>query len=192
MAKVFLALVHYPIYNKRMDVVATAITNLDVHDIARSSCTYGLDGYFIVHPAVSQQEIVKEITSYWHDGYGAAYNPDRKTAIELVRVKATLESVIETITAEEGQAPLVVATDARLSEKTLAYLDLRRQIETQERPVLLLFGTGWGLAKTVMDQVDGILRPIFGPVEYNHLSVRSAVAIILDRLRGEAWFSKDR
>ena len=192
MAKVFLALVHYPIYNKRMDVVATAITNLDVHDIARSSCTYGLDGYFIVHPAVSQQEIVKEITSYWHDGYGAAYNPDRKTAIELVRVKATLESVIETITAEEGQAPLVVATDARLSEKTLAYLDLRRQIETQERPVLLLFGTGWGLAKTVMDQVDGSLRPIFGPVEYNHLSVRSAVAIILDRLRGEAWFSQDR
>ena len=192
MAKVFLALVHYPIYNKRMDVVATAITNLDVHDIARSSCTYGLDGYFIVHPAVSQQEIVKEITSYWHDGYGAAYNPDRKTAIELVRVKATLESVIETITAEEGQAPLVVATDARLSEKTLAYLDLRRQIETQERPVLLLFGTGWGLAKTVMDQVDGILRHIFGPVEYNHLSVRSAVAIILDRLRGEAWFSQDR
>lgn len=192
MAKLFLALVHYPIYNKRMDVVATAITNLDVHDIARSSCTYGLDGYFIVHPSASQQEIVKEITSYWHDGYGAAYNPDRKTAIELVRVQDSLAAVIETITSEEGQAPLVVATDARLSEKTMAYQQLRQHIEGEERPVLLLFGTGWGLAKTVMEQVDGILRPIFGPVEYNHLSVRSAVAIILDRLRGEAWFSQDQ
>lgn len=192
MAKLFLALVHYPIYNKRMDVVATAITNLDVHDIARSSCTYGLDGYFIVHPAASQQEIVKEITSYWQDGYGAAYNPDRKTAIELVRIQDSLASVIEAITSEEGQVPLVVATDARLSEKTMAYQQLRQHLEREERPILLLFGTGWGLAKTVMEQVDSILRPIFGPVEYNHLSVRSAVAIILDRLRGEAWFSQDQ
>ena len=31
------------------------------------------------------------------------------------------------------------------------------------------------------------VEPIYGPSNYNHLCVRSAVAIILDRLAGEAW-----
>ncbi len=187
MAKVYLALVHYPVYNKRMDVVATAVTNLDVHDIARSSCTYGIAQYFIVHPVASQQAVVQEITAYWQDGYGAAYNPDRKTALALISVQESIEDVIAAIKASEGVAPWVVTTDARLYEKTVGYQTLRRQIETDERPVLLLFGTGWGLDKAVMERSDAILRPIYGPVEYNHLSVRSAVAIILDRLLGEAW-----
>ena len=187
MAKVFLALVHYPVYNKRMDVVATAITNLDVHDIARSSCTYGIAKYFIVHPVASQQAVVKEIASYWQEGYGATYNPDRKMAIELISVRESIAAVVSAITETEGSAPFVVTTDARLHEKTIGYQSLRRQIETDDRPVLLLFGTGWGLEKPVMEQADAILRPIYGPVDYNHLSVRSAVAIILDRLLGEAW-----
>jgi hypothetical protein len=42
-----------------------------------------------------------------------------------------------------------------------------------------------------MEQADYILEPIYGPGEYNHLSVRSAVAIILDRLLGEDWYSSD-
>ena len=190
MAKVFLALVHYPNYNKRGEVIATAVTNLDVHDIARSSCTYGLAGYFIIHPVASQQAVVKEIASYWQEGYGATYNPDRKRAIDLICVQESIESTIDAIIAQEGQPPLVVTTDACLHDKSIGYQALRAQIETDERPILLLFGTGWGLEKSVLDKADAILHPIFGPVPYNHLSVRSAVAIILDRLLGEAWYGQ--
>ena len=47
-----------------------------------------------------------------------------------------------------------------------------------EAPYLILFGTGWGLTSE-------ILEPIRGKTKYNHLCVRSAVSIILDRLLGE-------
>ena len=42
----------------------------------------------------------------------------------------------------------------------------------------------------VMEKFDYILEPIYGPCDYNHLPVRAAVAIILDRLLGELWWEK--
>jgi hypothetical protein len=50
-------------------------------------------------------------------------------------------------------------------------------------PELLLLGTGWGLAAEVLERVDDVLEPIAGSGPYNHLSVRTAAAIVLDRLR---------
>ena len=50
MAPVYIGLVHYPIYNKHMEVVTTALTNYDLHDIARTAKTYGVRTYFIIHP----------------------------------------------------------------------------------------------------------------------------------------------
>ena len=47
-----------------------------------------------------------------------------------------------------------------------------------------MLGTGWGLTDEIMSMADVTLEPILGPTDYNHLSVRSAAAIILDRLRG--------
>ncbi|MGC8720905.1 MAG: RNA methyltransferase, partial [Thermodesulforhabdaceae bacterium] len=52
-------------------------------------------------------------------------------------------------------------------------------------PVILLFGTAWGLADAVFEQADYILEPIRGKSSYNHLSVRCAAAIIIDRLFGD-------
>ena len=54
--------------------------------------------------------------------------------------------------------------------------------------MLLLFGTGWGLTQGVTDKADFLLEPIFGIASdgYNHLSVRSAVAIYCDRLAQSA------
>ena len=52
-------------------------------------------------------------------------------------------------------------------------------------PLMLLFGTGFGLAPPVLERADLVLAPILGPGAYNHLSVRSAAGIILDRLRGK-------
>jgi hypothetical protein len=60
---------------------------------------------------------------------------------------------------------------------------LRRLLEDRGTPFLILFGTGWGLTQEVKDSSDYVLVPIEGK-GYNHLSVRSAVAIILDRLLG--------
>ncbi len=61
---------------------------------------------------------------------------------------------------------------------------MRRRVEEGGPPLLFLFGTGWGLTEEVLEQADDILEPIRGAGAYNHLSVRSAAAILLDRLRG--------
>ena len=63
--------------------------------------------------------------------------------------------------------------------------NLSKQIFEDDKPYLLLFGTGWGLTDEVMAMSDYILEPIRANSKYNHLSVRAAVAIILDRLFGE-------
>ncbi|MDA8443213.1 MAG: RNA methyltransferase [Peptococcaceae bacterium] len=190
MSNVYIGLLHYPIYNKRMDVITSSITNLDLHDIARSSATYGVQRYFVIHPVEAQQALAKRILGYWTDGYGAEYNPDRYRAFQVLRLVDSLEAAFAEVEAECGQRPLLITTDARTYPNSIAYQVLRSKIQTGDQPVLILFGTGWGMVKEVMQQADYILEPIYGPGEYNHLSVRSAVAIILDRLLGEAWFSE--
>ncbi|HQK80165.1 MAG TPA: RNA methyltransferase [Syntrophales bacterium] len=50
---------------------------------------------------------------------------------------------------------------------------------------MLVFGTGWGLADSIVARADCSLPPVRGGSDgYNHLSVRSAVAVVLDRLFG--------
>ncbi len=189
MASVYLGLVHYPIYNKNGDIITTAITNFDIHDIARTSRTYGIKKYFIIHPHESQAALANDIVTYWRDGYGAEYNPDRKEAFGTLDIVTDIESAVKVITEREQISPIIVTTDARTFPNTVSYRSLRKTINTSDKPVLLLFGTGWGIEKTVMSSFDYILEPIYGPCDYNHLPVRAAVAIILDRLLGETWWN---
>lgn len=186
--KVFLGLVHYPVYNKNMETVATSITNMDIHDIARSSATYDLEKYFVIHPVEKQHELINEIINYWQEGYGSKYNPDRKEALEKVLLVNDIQGAKDYIAHNYGLEVKVVVTDAREYSNTVTYKDLRQKIEQDDTNILLLFGTGWGIIKPVMESADYILEPIRGRGEYNHLSVRSAVAIILDRLLGEVWW----
>jgi hypothetical protein len=60
------------------------------------------------------------------------------------------------------------------------------RLAATERPVLVLFGTGWGLSPALIDDADVRIEPIRarGETGYNHLSVRAACAITLDRLLG--------
>lgn len=187
-AKVYLALLHYPIYNKRMDVVTTSVTNLDLHDIARAARTYDVDGFFIVHPSRAQKELLDEVMAFWKEGYGVTYNPDRREAFKLLMHKNDLAEVKEAIKDLTGMNPVAIATDARRYPRTVTYRDIRQVIEKTEQPILLLFGTGWGIHQDIMDSCDHILEPLEAGRQYNHLSVRSAVSIILDRLLGEPWF----
>lgn len=62
-----------------------------------------------------------------------------------------------------------------------------RKLEASDEPHLLVFGTGWGLTPEITERADVIPEPICGPTDYNHLSVRSAAAVILDRLRGARY-----
>ena len=187
-APVYLGLVHHPIYNKHAEIVATAITNFDIHDIARASRTYCLGRYFVIHPHESQAALAREILAYWREGYGGEYNPDRKEALSVLEIVPDIAAAAAAIEAETGAAPIIVTTDARRYPNTISYAALRGALREGERPCLLLFGTGWGIEKSVMAGFDHILEPIWGPGDYNHLPVRSAVAIILDRLLGEAWW----
>lgn len=187
-SRVYIALLHYPMYNKRMDVITTSVTNLDLHDIARAARTYEADKFFIVHPSSSQHRLVEEIVSYWQAGYGGQYNPDRQEAFSILKTAQSLEEVIEHIEQVEGKKVFTVATDARLHPNSISCKRLRDYINNEERVFLLLFGTGWGMQKEVMEECDYIMQPLEAGRSYNHLSVRSAVSIILDRLLGEIWF----
>ncbi len=184
MGDLFIGLLHYPVTNKRGDVVATAVTNLDIHDIARSAETYGVSRYFVINPMASQKRLVERIVEHWVAGYGMTYNPDRGRALATVSVVGSLDDAIGAIVEVTGNKPTVVGTSARGGTKTVGYHALRAMIREDDAPYLLLFGTGWGMAEEVRDLCTYMVEPIQGPGDYQHLSVRSAAAVVLDRLRG--------
>ena len=191
MAELYVGLVHYPIYNKRMHVIASAVTNFDIHDISRTCRTYDVKRYYIIHPLDVQRDIIKKIIGYWQDGYGRTYNPDRSNALDIVCWQADIEAAAQDIEAQTGKRPYIVTTDARIYPNTVSYGFMRKQLKEGDRPILLLFGTGFGIEAETMSKFDYILEPIYGCCDYNQLCVRSAAAIILDRLAGEPWWEKE-
>ncbi len=178
-----LALVHYPVVNRRGETIGSAVTNLDLHDIARAGRTYGVGTYWVVTPFARQRELARRIIGHWTEGYGSRANPDRCSALAIIRVCSGLDEAVAAMTERWGMRPMLVATCARPGEKEVAFHALRQRL-SESRPVLLLFGTAWGLAPELLARADASLPPICGPGDYNHLSVRSAAAIVLDRLLG--------
>ncbi|RMF22197.1 MAG: RNA methyltransferase [Deltaproteobacteria bacterium] len=184
MADLYVALVHHPVYDKHGNIVTASITTIDVHDIARSCRTYGVNAFYIVTPVDALRGLARRILEHWKTGHGSRYNPTRTEALEIVRLERTLEGVEIDIEAETGHVPRLVATSAREGEGVIGYEELRRRIDEQGPPLLLLLGTGWGLAGEVLSRAAYRLAPVRGPSDFNHLSVRAAAAVILDRLRG--------
>jgi hypothetical protein len=176
-----IALVHRPVLDKEGLVVTTALTNIDVHDLARSARTYGCTDYFIVHPVEAQRALTSKIVEHWTEGSSAKRIPDRKDALSVVRAVPTLADAVAALGADVE----VWVTAARVLEgkRPLSFEGGRAELEGSGRPVLLVFGTGWGLAPEIIDLADAVLEPIRGVGPWNHLSVRSACAIALDRLR---------
>ena len=183
--RLYIGLVHYPVYNKNRQIIASCITNLDLHDISRVAKTYGVKRFHVITPVEDQQEIARRIIRHWKNGYGAIYNRDRKEAIELIEITSEIDESIDMINKEEGKQPLIIATDASpVKEQRLSYSEARKMLENGI-PAFLIFGTAWGLSKSLINRADFLLDPVYGPTNYNHLSVRCAVAIILDRLAGK-------
>jgi hypothetical protein len=179
----YLALIHYPVYNKNAEVIASAVSNLDLHDISRAARTYGVGAFYVVTPLTDQRELVQEIVSHWTEGVGAQYNPDRRDALSLIRIIGSLDAILDEISAMGRGRPITVVTDARPYPGNLSYRGLSEMLKSH-RPLLLIFGTAWGLTREFIEAADYVLAPIKGPAVYNHLSVRSAAAIVLDRLLG--------
>lgn len=180
---VYAALIHYPTVDRKKATVATSVTTLDISDIARSGRTYGIKSYFIVTPIEPQHWIVNRIINHWGSDWGQVYNSNRGDALSTVRLSPDIGAAVEEVRNAEGRDPILIATSARLYPNTESFAQVRKRIHTPDAaPILLLFGTGWGLHPEIVSECDIILAPINGPTPYNHLSVRSAAAIIFDRL----------
>ena len=182
----YVVLMHDQIALEADRVGTTSVASLDIHDIARSARTYNLKNYFMVTPLVDQQKIVKKILGFWDSEVGIKYNQNRHDAVNRVVVSSSLDDVIKDIVEQTGKKPLLIATSARNIKndpESITYYD-QEKIWNQQRPVLLILGTGRGLAGTLVKKCDYLLLPIEGFTSYNHLSVRSAAAIIFDRWLG--------
>lgn len=189
---VHVALLHYPVYDKNKRIVATSITNYDIHDISRVVKTYGLGGYYMVTPLISQQELCRRIMRHWTEGFGSRYNQTRQEAFTTTYLAGSLQEVVERLHESYAVAPVVIMTSARehvareCGKLLLRYAELQTQVEEHPAvPYLLVFGTGYGVENDcIREYSQYVLEPIRGSLNYNHLSVRSAAAIILDRLFG--------
>lgn len=185
--RTYVALVHHPVYDRNQKVVTSAITNLDIHDIARSVATYGLAGYYVITPVTTQRDKVKSILSAWNQGIVQNHADDRIDALSRVETAPSIADAAAAIGETWGKPPRLIATSARESQgrPTIDFDSLRMStLDQRDRPLLLLFGTGWGLTDEVIESTEAVLVPISGIPEFNHLSVRSATAVILDRLFG--------
>jgi len=178
-----IALVHFPVYNKTGDIVTSSVTTLDVHDISRICRTYDVGSFYVVTPLETQQKLVSRMMDHWLKGYGAEYNPTRKEALLNTRVVNVLDEAVADITERRGKKPRTVIPDAKRFPQSQSYSKVRTALN-EDHPHLVVFGTGWGLEKGMVERADIVLAPIDGLSGYNHLPVRAAIAIILDRLLG--------
>ena len=180
-APLYVALVHSPVLNKDGEIVTTSITTFDIHDSARTARTFGAQTVFLISPIPEQQGLVTYFKDYWTTGVGGARHSSRRQALERIDGTPSLETAIATIAQREGQAPLVIATSARRLDTTPTWTidEAVSKWRHHPAPLLLLFGTGWGLAPAGFDRCQAMLAPITGPDTYNHLPVRAAIAIYL-------------
>ncbi len=178
---IYLALIHYPVINKKGDTIASALTTIDIHDIARAGKTFGIKGFFIVTPLEDQKVLAREVIDHWVSGVGGQLNPFRKQALELVMIVPSFGEAVEEIKQRDKKNVISVATSASDHTGSVSAEFFSRKLDNRFS-YLINFGTAWGLSGDFIEQCDIILDPVKGNTEYNHLSVRSAVSILLDRI----------
>ncbi|MDR1481533.1 MAG: tRNA (guanosine(37)-N1)-methyltransferase TrmD [Synergistaceae bacterium] len=182
---VYVLQLHHPVLNRNGMVGTTAITGLDLHDIARACLTYGIKKYMVATPLHTQREMIKKVASHWTEGYGASFNPDRAEAMRRVKTFGAFTQALKWVEERERSVPFSVATTAKPRMGALHWTRVKSGLLEQDRPTVFLFGTGYGLSDEVFDFADAVMAPIMGGRGvYNHLSVRSAVGIVLDRFFG--------
>ncbi len=177
----YLALIHYPVVNRKKKIIGSALTTIDMHDIARAARTFGVKKFFVVTPFEDQQKLAEQVIEHWTRGIGGELNPFRKEALELIEIASTFEEVVLNIEAENKGPVTCVATSAASRKGAISTAALQQKL-IEDTAHVIAFGTAWGLADEFIETCDFILEPINGKQTYNHLSVRSAVSIYLDRI----------
>ena len=177
----FVALIHFPVMNRKDQPIGSALTTIDLHDIARASITFGVSGFYVITPYEDQMLLANQVIEHWTKGVGGKLNPFRKDALELIRVSRTFEEAVRSIEKQRNEPVVTIATSAKRREGSITIETLQQKLEDKASHVLV-FGTAWGLAEELLETCDFILDPILGNTGYNHLSVRSAASIYLDRI----------
>lgn len=183
-------LAHYPVVLEGKNSGASSLTNLDIHDIARLSRTYGLGGFYVATPIEDQRRMLDAILRHWVFGPAALHNPHRAQALGMVQGVPRIEDAVERIARHAGQRPWLLGTSAQWPGKKnraerVSAAAVRQCLRS--RPAALLLGTGHGLAPQALAACDALLRPLRFLDQYNHLSVRSAAAILVDRILGDVY-----
>ena len=138
--------------------------------------------FYVVHPGPEQREFARSVIDRWAYGYGRSSISSRRVeALDLIEVVADLDGRSR---AAERAGPRRRLTSAARSAWNKLRGDARADSGEDAAPVLILLGTGFGLAPEAREQADLALEAIRGVGDYNHLSVRAAASIMLDRLRG--------
>lgn len=172
-SSIAVALVHYPIVNRKGEQSTTAITSIDIHDFVRTCSMFDVGPVYMVHPAEGMHALVRDITGYWLEGAGETRNPGRTESIKSLKLAKSIEEVL----ADGDYTPWYSSAMPPTEELT----DINKLPEIKGNH-LIVFGTGWGLDHSAMPRPNGWLSPIEGVGMVRHLSVRAALAIYLDRL----------
>ncbi|MBF0099769.1 MAG: RNA methyltransferase [Desulfobacterales bacterium] len=177
----YIALIHYPVRNRNGDIIVSAVTNLDLHDIARSAKTFGVKTFYVITPLQDQKVLINRLLDHWLNGIGGELNPNRREALRLIKLKDSFQEVKNELNEYHHRSLKVIATTAKKGYPYINISDMSQEL-LNDTPYLLVFGTAWGLSEEIIDESDYILEPILGTEEYNHLSVRAASAIIMYQL----------
>ncbi|MBQ9451700.1 MAG: tRNA (guanosine(37)-N1)-methyltransferase TrmD [Desulfovibrio sp.] len=184
-------LTHYPVMLDEKKSGASSLTNLDIHDIARISRSYAMGVFYVATPLHDQLRVLEDILRHWTQGPGGVNHTDRAQALGLVKPVLSLEEAAAHMAEHFGVQPKLVASSAvwlgkgavhRATHPILTPRNVRDMCS--QGPVMLCLGTARGLAPEALKMCEGIMRPVRF-MGYNHLSVRSAAAILADRILGD-------
>ncbi len=175
---VWLALVHAPVRNRAGEEIAASVNEYDWFDASRLALSYPVRRLFLVQPVAAQQAVARRLIAH---GLAPDRDVEQQGVFDRAALVDSIEAAVAAVAAEAGRPPLVVATTARPTPGAWTHAALRARIAAGD-PVLVLFGKAWGLAERVIEAADARLEPVEGGTGFNHLSVRSAMAIIVDRL----------
>lgn len=176
-------LCHNPVILEKNKSGCSSLTNLDIHDIARISRSYGLGPFFVLHPYDDQRRLLLSILEHWQKVPES--HADRKRALEHVQAVKNFNDVENFCIDWFGKSPIWIVTSANWPKKNNACVSFGeiRELCAKE-PVVICLGTAKGLSMPELPIKYLRLAPV-RHLDENHLSVRSAAAIIADRILGD-------
>lgn len=177
-APVDIALVHHPVLNRHGEEISAQIDEFDFFDACRLALTYPVRTFYVVNPLSSQRQKCERLIRW---GTDPARAQEQRGIFDRIVWAPDLLCALEHAE-QHGPRPQTVVTSAAPSHDATSFGALRQAMHDDPRPRMLLFGKAWGLPTSFMADADLRLEPIDTGTGYNHLSVRSAMAIVIDRL----------